>query len=148
MAIVAVVLSVSLCACSDDDDDDDNGTVSSGLESQLQGTAWKVISDTDDDYNTGSIFTFNKDKSLTVSPADWWWTDSDYKLGYEWGSDWEDGVWWSVDGDVLTIDWNHDDCTEGTFIIDGNTATYTYRWYDYDGEWENSYYDTMILEKQ
>ncbi len=143
MAVVAVVLSMGFTACSDDDDKDGGG-----LESQLSGTTWKVTSDTDSDFNTGSNFTFNKDKTLTSTPADWWWTDEDYAMGYEWDEDWENGVFWSVKDDVLTIDWNHDDCMEGTFVIDGKKATYTYFWYDYTSHKTDGEYFTMTLEKQ
>ncbi len=147
MALVAIVLSAGLCACSDDDDSSDNND--GGLASQLRGTTWKVTSDTSREDYTGSNFTFNSDKSVIVTPSDNWWTSDDYESGFEWDV-WENGLWWSVDGDVLTIDWNHDDCTEGTFIINGNTATYTYYWYDYNGEWSDKDKDCyiMVLQKQ
>ncbi len=145
MALVAIVLSAGLCACSDDDDSSDNND--GGLASQLRGTTWKVTSDTatERDNYTGMFITFNKDYTATGTAPDSW--DVDYE-----GEEWEMGGiwWWSVSGDVLTLDLNHDDCIEGTFIINGNAATYTYYWYDYNGEWSDKDKDRyiMVLQKQ
>ncbi len=123
-ALVAVVLSAGFCACSDDDDD--------GGDSGLVGTTWKVTSDPDYE---GMVVTFNNNHTITYS-----WN------GYSNSN--ENTVFWSVDGDVLTININHDDCMEGWLVVEGNTATYTYHWYDYTGNWNETEYYTMTLKKQ
>ncbi len=143
---MGVVLCVGISACSDDDDED---------STSLKGTTWNIvkyvtynnafgewIDEYDDAYAdwydnvTKAFLTFNSDGTVTSN-----WNDEPYKF-----------IKYSYDGTNLTLNFSNDDCTTGTFVINGNTATYTCYWYDYYYEWSDKddpeAYEIWTLEKQ
>ncbi len=139
IALVAVTMCAGLAACSDDDDNSGS--------SSLKGTTWKIVKVRDfyedewTEYQNGSWFTFNDNGTVTSNFYDDEKDEDDY---YEYF------IKYTFDGTNLTLNFSNDDCTTGTFVIDGNTATYTLYWYDYDKDWSNEDEgrDVWILEKQ
>lgn len=126
MALCAMVLCTGFSSCSKDDDDNKGGNASN----PLIGT-WKVISS--DDMDADATFTFNSNGTVTTSDKEW--NDG--------------GVWYTVNGNTLKIDFRHDDYTYGIYSIDGNTAVYQYSWYDIKEETKDGeYHYSMTLQKQ
>lgn len=124
MAILAVVLCVNFVSCSDDDDEPQV------TPATLPRTTWKITA-SDENGMEGATFTFNEDKSVTVNPSMW------------------SKVTYSVSENNLKIVFNDDDYIEGTISINGNTATYQYKWYDIDGTVHGSgTQHSMTLQKQ
>lgn len=125
MAILAIILSVFFIACSDDDKDEPQTTPPT-----LTGTIWKIAT-TDENYMMGVTFTFNDNKTVTVNPPLW------SKVTY-----------W-INGNNLRIVFNDDDYIEGSIVINCNSATYQYKWYDIDGTIHGSgRQHSMTLQKQ
>lgn len=138
-SLVAVALftlmAMTFASCSDDDKKDDEPGNNS-----LAGTSWTILSDVDDatgetdDEVVGVVITFQKDGNLKFS-RDAEWTYSK----------------WSQNGNIVRItlgEGSADDYMEGTFIINGNKATYKYAWYDCDGEWGGEERGTTTLQKK
>ncbi len=126
LAVAALCLGYTSCG---DDDDDDNG--SNGSNS-LKGTTWVVDTSSERSFR-GLYFTFNSNGKVTSD-----WCDEE-----------DDFITYKYDGTTLTLNFNNDDCITGTFVINGNSATYTYYWYDYDGEWsDEDSKEEMILTRQ
>lgn len=125
MALLAVVLCVNFAACSDDDEDEPQVTPTT-----LAGTTWKITA-SDENGMEGVTFTFKADGTVTVNPSMW------------------SKVTYSVNDSDLKIIFNDDDCIEGAISINGNTATYKYKWYDIDGSVHGSgTQHNMTLQKQ
>ena len=123
MALLAVVLCVNFAACSDDEDEPQT------TPATLAGTTWKIAS-SDEDGMEGATFTFNEDKTVTVNPSMW------------------SKVTYSVSDSNLKIIFNDDDYIEGAIAINGNSATYQYKWYDIDGTVHSEMQHSMTLQKQ
>ena len=125
MALLAVVLCTGFASCSDSED---NGTPAD--LSTLAGTTWKITS-TDEIGIKGATFAFLADGTVTVKPSMW------SKVNY------------TVSGSDLKIVFNNDDYIQGLVSINGNTATYRYKWYDIDGSvQDNGTQHNMTLQKQ
>ncbi len=127
MALLAVVLCVNFAACSDDDEDD---------VQTLSGTTWKIVSSDDEDMEgtSGATVAFKTDGTVKFNPDAGW----NYAR-------------WTLNGNTLKIvlgEQNADDYIEGQISVNGNMATYRYHWADCDGEWEDTEYYTMTLQKQ
>ena len=126
MALLTIMLCVNLVACSDDDDD--NKTPAT--PPTLANTSWKIMT-SDEAGIQGSIFTFNEDQTVTVKPSSW------------------SKVTYSLNGSTLKIVFNDDDYIEGPVSVNGNKATYAYKWYDMGGSLEgNGKQHNMTLQKQ
>ena len=126
MALLAVALCVNLSACSDDDEGQGQG-------GPLAGTTWRIATSEEGAGMVGIEITFRSDGTFAMSRDGWAYSK------------------WSLDGDVLTLtvgESGPDDYMEGTVIINGDDATYTYHWGDVDGEWEDNVSYTMTLRKQ
>ena len=123
MALLAVVLCVNFAACSDDEDEPQT------TPATLAGTTWKIIT-SDENGMEGATFTFNEDKTVTVNPSMW------------------SKVTYSVSDSNLKIIFNDDDYIEGAIAINGNSATYQYKWYDIDGTVHSETQHSMTLQKQ
>ena len=124
MALLAIVLCVNFAACSDDDDEPQV------TPATLPGTTWKITS-SDENGMEGATFTFNEDKTVTVNPSMW------------------SKVTYSVSGSDLKIVFNDDDYIQGAISINGNSATYQYKWYDIDGTVQgDGAQHSMTLQKQ
>lgn len=125
--MMCMLVSVAVSGCSGDDND-------GGSSSRLSGTMWKILTDTDDDELVGVNITFKNDGNVKFSPDLGWsyakWTETDNKLK------------------IVLGEGHADDYVEGTFVINGTRATYTYSWYDCGSQrgGENIY--VMTLEKQ
>lgn len=123
---LCVLLTIGAVSCSKDDDEPS--------KDNLAGTSWKAISSSEDDEDVGFTITLKKDGNVTFSPS----------AGYNYAK-------WSVVNEKLRITLGEenvpDDYMEGTFVVNGNTATYTYRWYNADGELHGDEYDVMTLVK-
>ncbi|MCD8266166.1 MAG: hypothetical protein LUC33_03320 [Prevotellaceae bacterium] len=142
IALAATALCAGFTACSDDDDDN-------GGSNSLNGTTWKLVSAREYDYGEdewddddaegglGCWLTFNSNGTVTSN----WYDDDD---------DDDCFIKYTFDGTTLTLNFSDDDCTIGSFVVDGNTATYTCYWYDYDKEWSNEgeYLEVWTFEKQ
>ena len=125
MALLAVVLCVNFAACSDDDEDEPQVT-----PTILAGTTWKITA-SDENGMEGATFTFKADGTVTVNPSMW------------------SKVTYSVNNSDLKIVFNDDDYIEGAISINGNAATYKYKWYDIDGSVQGSgTQHNMTLQKQ
>lgn len=122
--MLCAFLSTTFVACSDDDDDEPtNG---------LAGTTWTVTAS--DEEMEGASFTFNADGSVTMKPSQEW--------SY---------MKWSLNGKKLKIvmgEGEPDDYIEGNLDIDGNNATYVYKWYDCSGEWGSEETHSMTLKRK
>ena len=57
-------------------------------------------------------------------------------------------VTYSVSDSNLKIIFNDDDYIEGAIAINGNSATYQYKWYDIDGTVHGEMQHSMTLQKQ
>ena len=123
MALLAVVLCVNFAACSDDEDEPQT------TPATLAGTTWKIVT-SDENGMEGATFTFNEDKTVTVNPSMW------------------SKVTYSVSDSNLKIIFNDDDYIEGAIAINGNSATYQYKWYDIDGTVHSETQHSMTLQKQ
>lgn len=128
---LCVVMAMAFTSCSDDDDEPDNNT--------LAGTTWTILSDVDDsdgeadDEVVGLTITFQKDGNMKLTPAVWSYAK------------------WSQNGNSLKLTVGEgfaDDYMEGTFVINGNKATYKYSWYDCEGKWGGDEHYTMTLQKK
>ena len=128
---LCVVMAMAFTSCSDDDDEPDNNS--------LAGTTWTILSDVDDsdgeadDEVVGLTITFQKDGNMKLTPAVWSYAK------------------WSQNGNSLKLtvgDGSADDYMEGTFVINGNKATYKYSWYDCEGKWGGDEHYTMTLQKK
>lgn len=127
-AMALMLVPLSFVACSDDDDDD-------GAGSAIVGT-WSYD---DDEFGIGT-FAFNSNGSVVWK----YWDDEEN--AYETTTDNS----YELNGETLKVVFGYDDYTLGTvsFSSEGNTAIYTYKWYDYDGEWEGEETYTLTLQKQ
>ena len=102
----------------------------------LAGTTWKITSSTDDGVFPGISLTFHEDKTVT--------TDS---------PDFTVGLTYEAKGNTLKIVWlwggAYNEYMEGPLTIEGNTATYTFNWFNMDGSC-NTIDDprTLTLQKQ
>ena len=126
LALVGIYVCLNFSSCKKDDDEPSSD--------HLSGTTWKILSSTEDEEYEGTTVTFNSNGNVTFSVADAW----SYAK-------------WSYKNDKLKIvlgEGMPDDYMEGTFIINDKIATYTYSWYDYDGEWGGEYTEVMTLAKQ
>lgn len=125
MALCVLFTTVTI-GCSKDDD--------GPSKDNLAGTSWKVVSSSEDDEDVGLTITLKKDGNVTFNPS----------AGYNYAK-------WSVVNEKLRLTLGEenvpDDYMEGTFVVNGNTATYTYRWHDADGELHGDEYDVMTLVK-
>lgn len=125
MALLAVVLCVNFAACSDDDENEPPVTPST-----LAGTTWKITA-SDENGMEGATFAFKTDGTISVNPSMW------------------SKVTYSVNGSDLKIVFNDDDYIQGVVSINGNSATYKYKWYDIDGNVQGSgTQHSMTLQKQ
>lgn len=135
MALLAVVLCVNFAACSDDDENEPSVTPT------LAGTTWKIIAiddEEDEDWKVGSTLTFKTDGTIMTYPYS---DDAEWEATYHL-SDNELIIDFYVDGHV-------DDYVAGTISINGKTATYRYKWYDYDGsDLDDGKQYNMTLQKQ
>lgn len=126
LVLIGFALSTAVTSCKDDDKEPSSDG--------LAGTTWKITSDTGDEVSIGMKVTFKSDGNINFSPAnDWTYAK------------------WSMTGNKLKMvlgEGEPDDYMEGTFVINGNNATYTYSWYDYDGEWGGEDTYVMTLTKQ
>lgn len=120
------IFSMSFAACGDDDDEP---------KSSLAGTSWQIISDSDDDELIGMVITFNKDGKCTFTNTTVGWSYS---------------RWSQKEGKLKLIlgEDEPDDYMEGTFVINGADATFTYSWYDCDGKWGGERTNVMKLRKK
>ena len=124
--LIGFALSTTVSSCKDDDKEPSSDS--------LAGTTWKITSDSEDEDLVGIKVTFNKDGNINFSPS-YGWTYAK----------------WSMNNDKLKLvlgEGEPDDYMEGTFVINGNNATYTYSWYDYDGKWGGEGTNIMTLIKQ
>lgn len=132
------MLCVGLSSCSSDDDEEN------GNSQNLAGTSWIVTSvdDTQEAENmVGSTIHFNSDGTAT-------WNDPADEEGDD--AEWE-YIHWTYNNGLLKIIYGEevpDDFMEGTFTMDGNTATYKYHWGDVNGEWNDETYYTMQLKRK
>ena len=107
-----------------------------GNSGPLAGTTWKITSSTDDGVFPGISLTFHEDKTVT--------TDS---------PDFTVGLTYEAKGNTLKIVWlwggAYNEYMEGPLTIEGNTATYTFNWFNMDGSC-NTIDDprTLTLQKQ
>ena len=124
--MLVATFSLTFTACSDDDDEPN--------DKNLAGTSWQILSDSED-YElalAGTIITFGKDGNCAFSPQQHWTYAK-----------------WSVSNDKLKIvlgEGEPDDYMEGDFVISGKNATFTYSWYDWDGDWGGE--DTAVMKLQ
>lgn len=119
------LIMMSFVSCSKDDDNPDSN--------ELSGTTWTVLTATEDTEFIGASITFNKNGNVSFSDVEDAWSYAK----------------WSVSNNKLKIilgEGEPDDYIEGSFVINGKNATYTYSWYDYDGEWggEDTYIMTLV----
>ncbi|MBD5241840.1 MAG: hypothetical protein HDS59_07155 [Barnesiella sp.] len=134
LVLIGLTFSTTVTSCKDDVKEPSKG---------LAGTIWKINSATEDDLYegeddeyefVGTTVTFNSDGNVTFSKPNAW----SYAK-------------WSYTNDKLKIvlgEGEPDDYMEGSFVINGNKATYTYSWYDIDGDWGGKDEYVMILTKQ
>ena len=132
MAVLAIMLCVNFTACSDDEDEEKQPTTppeetpappqeeTPATPATLAGTTWKITSSTDDGVFPGISLTFHEDKTVT--------TDS---------PDFTVGLTYEAKGNTLKIVWlwggAYNEYMEGPLTIEGNTATYTFNWFNMDG---------------
>ena len=122
--LLVLPLAFAVTSCSNDDDEPSSDN--------LAGTKWEVMS-TSDDVEAGLTIEFKKDGNCVCTPSEW-----DYAK-------------WSVNNGKLKIvlgEDGPDDYMEGVFTISDKTATYTYSWYDYYGDWGGEDTYTMTLKKK
>ena len=123
--LLVLPLAFAVTSCSNDDDEPSSDN--------LAGTKWEVMSASDEDFEAGLTIEFKKDGNCVFTPDGW-----DYAK-------------WSVNNGKLKIVLGQDgpdDYMEGEFKISDKTATYTYSWYDYDGQWGGEDTYTMTLKKK
>ena len=128
LVLIGFALSTTVTSCKDDDKEP---------SSDLAGTTWKVLTDSGGDFE-GLTINFNKNGSITTDAKEDDWGSFGYSK-------------WTLNGTTLKIvlgDDEPDDYVEGTFIISGSNATYTYSWYDYDGKWGGEDTYVMTLAKK
>lgn len=148
MVVLAIMLCVNFTACSDDEDEEKQPTTppeetpappqeeTPATPATLAGTTWKITSSTDDGVFPGISLTFHEDKTVT--------TDS---------PDFTVGLTYEAKGNTLKIVWlwggAYNEYMEGPLTIEGNTATYTFNWFNMDGSC-NTIDDprTLTLQKQ
>lgn len=123
--LLVLPLAFAVTSCSNDDDEPSSDN--------LAGTKWEVMSTSDDDVEAGLTIEFKKDGNCVCTPSEW------------------DYAQWSVNNGKLKIvlgENGPDDYMEGVFTISDKTATYTYSWYDYYGDWGGEDTYTMTLKKK
>ena len=117
LAVIAILLCFGATACSSDDDEPQTN-------SPIVGT-WDYQSD----YDGEGTFTFKSNGTLT-------WFD---------GEETSSNHTYALSGDKLKIIFNdNDDYTLGTIVIEGDVATYTYRWYDCSSNEQQSQTDRLM----
>ena len=130
MVLAMMVAVLNFTACSSDDEKNDN---------PLVGT-WIVKSADHESDIWFTQITLKSDGSGNIVSDDEEIDDSNCY------------VRWTVNENTLKIDLGEegqpDDSLVGTYIINGNTLTYSFHWKDYDGKWESETIYTMILTKK
>ena len=125
LVLIGLTLSTMASSCKDDDKEPSD---------VLSGTTWKINSATEDEEYVGVNVTFKQDGNVTFTPNNGWTYSK-----------------WSLTGDKLKIvlgEGMPDDYMEGSFVINGNNATYAYSWYDVDGKWGGEDNYIMTLTRQ
>lgn len=150
MALSIVLASVSLSSCSDDDKDTSSA-----------GTSWVVLSNIDDStgaendtFEVGLIMTFQNDGNIKLEPPVGWTYPANPEQEWFYGApSWIAWTYakWEQNGNMLKLTCGEDepdDYTYGTFIVNGDKATYKYSFYDYDGKWGPKGNYTMTLQRK